>query len=377
MKENAEVFNTLAPIKYDVNLAAIAKLREEYMPLEITDLKDKEQFDSVHAARMVMVKVRTSIEKERVTQKAEALQHGRDVDAAANVLFDESGPIETHLQTEEKKVTDEEKRIKEEELRQFRVVVEERVNALLLCGVALPFDEVAGWTDDKYDAEITRVEEEFKAEEQRKAEEEKERAGKQAELDRQIEEQRKRDKEAVAKDEALRIEREAFEKEKRELVEQKRIAREQSLREIGVFRAGIAGESLTSKFVDFQYSGPPIPWAAIVDMSDDGFAEVREDLKTQITKFEVETLLRVRIQAEQDAKDELVQKEFEAEEKKAEEERKKALLPDKEKLVAWAESIASLVVPEVQDATAKVIVENGELALISIAEHITTKAEEM
>ncbi|MFA5453252.1 MAG: hypothetical protein WC248_06735, partial [Candidatus Methanomethylophilaceae archaeon] len=227
MKE-VQIFDTLPPIKYDTNVATIQKLGEQYMPLKITDLTDKGQFKTVHDARMVMVKIRTTIEAQRKAQKASALEYGRAVDKAAGELFDISNPIEEHLQTEEQKVIDEQKRIKEEAERIEREKIQARVNAFQSFNVVLPFMDVATMTDDEFNLKLSEAKTAFEAEQERLAKEKAEREAEQkrlaeerAELERKRAEQEARDKEAREKEEAFRAEREAFEREKREAQEKK------------------------------------------------------------------------------------------------------------------------------------------------------------
>jgi len=52
----AIIGNELAVV--DINEVRIAKMREEYMPLVIIDLKNEKQFDAVHRARMEVKKSR-------------------------------------------------------------------------------------------------------------------------------------------------------------------------------------------------------------------------------------------------------------------------------------------------------------------------------
>jgi len=104
-----------AVVRYDVTDAAIAQMESIYMSLSITDLEDKEQFNSVHSARMVVKNHRVEVEKKRKELKASALEYGRKVDAEAKRITAKLEPIENHLTTEEKKVTDEQERRKREE----------------------------------------------------------------------------------------------------------------------------------------------------------------------------------------------------------------------------------------------------------------------
>ena len=322
--ENTLTYETLPTIVYDTNLAAIAKLREQYMPLEITDLEDEAQFKTVHDARMVMVRVRTTIDKQRVAQKAKALQYGRDVDSAAKALLAESDPVEAHLQAEEDKVLNEQKRIKEEKYRIEREKIQKRVDDLQQYGVVKPFDEVATCSDGEFAGMLAAARGLFEAEKKAKAEEEARRVAERAELDRKAAEQAIKDKEVADKEEALRAEREAFEKEKREAQEKKD----------------------------------------------------REEFERQAKED-------ARIQAEKDAREKV---EREAEEKAALEQvradavaRKEALLPDKEKLIAWVRIFNSETIPapRLVSEEAKQIFGNAIAAIEVILQRVEEQAEEM
>ena len=63
--------------------AAIAALSDEYLPLRIVDVKDVAGYKAVHQARMDVKGKRVAIEKVRKELKADALEYGRKVDAAA------------------------------------------------------------------------------------------------------------------------------------------------------------------------------------------------------------------------------------------------------------------------------------------------------
>jgi len=364
MKES-EVFETLPLIEYDVNLAQIGKWKEEFMPLVITDLEDKEQLNTVHTARMVMVKARTTIEKARKAQKAKALQYGRDVDTAAGILFDESNPIEEHLQAEENKVLNERKRIEEERAEIEKVKIQERINTLFSYNVVLPFQDVAAMTDDDFENLRQKSEEAWSAEIVRLAEEEamriqrdKELAKAQAEIVRKAAEQAERDRKVAEQEEALRIERKAFENAK-----QAEIDREKAEQVKGDKKQADKEEALRIERDKFE--------------QEKRNAEEKKNREA----FEIKAKEEARIKAEKDAKEKIEREALRAAEKreaeKAEAARQEALKPDKEKLIAWADSIASLVVPEVQDPKAKVIVENAEMAIETISQTIISKAGEM
>jgi len=317
-----EIYDTLAPVFYNVNIAAIAKLKKEFMPLTIYDIANKDQFDAVHAGRMVMVKVRTSIEKERKAQKAAALAYGKEVDAAAKVLFDESNPVEEHLQEQEDKVIKEKERIEAEARQAEQIKIQARIDTLMEYSVVLPFMEVATWTDEEYDTKLAVFVTAWEEEQERlvseaaaRIEDERVMAEKQVELDRIAKEQ-------ADKEEALRVERDAFEKEKRAAQE----------------------------------------------------AKDREAFQKQATE-------NAKIQAEKDAKEKTDREARQAKEKeeaeKAEVARQETLKPDKEKLINYAIGLTAIIGPDVIDAKAHKIIVDAEAVLAELAETIINQAEVM
>jgi len=322
-------FDTLAPIKYDVNLAQIAKLKEQYMSLEITDLNDKEQFDAVHAGRMIMVKVRTTIEKARIEQKAKSLEYGRAVDAAAGVLFDESTPIEKHLQAEENKVIKEKERIKAEEERIEKEKLQARIEALGKYQIMLPFFDIAAMTEEEFQAKLTEAKTAFEAEEERLAKEKAEREAEEArivseraELTRIREEQEAKAKAQEDKEKALVAERKAL---------------------------------------------------------DD--AKQAEEERKNREAFERQVVENAKIQAEKDAKEKVEREDREKKEReeaeKIEAARQEALKPDREKLIDFARRITEVPVPEVEDEMAERIIHVAIRQIIQVSDNIIEQLEEL
>lgn len=369
-------------VKYDITDAAIAEMKDLYMGLIIVDLKDKEQFDAVHSARMVVKGKRIDVEKTRKGLKADALAWGKKVDAEAKRIFAKLEPIETHLEKEEKKVTDEQKRIKAEEEEKERLIIQGRVDALLEYGVALPFFEVAAMTEEEANAKILEVKAGFEAEKKRLAEEEaarkaeaerleKIRLEQEAEAERLAEAQRKIDK-ANAKIEA---EKKALEDAKKEELERKTKLRSNLLYLIGL---NFDGEQ-------YRYKDINVHWTEITTMTDVEFDALVEKIKPIVEQRKAEEKKRVedeaKLAAEKAAKEKAereAREKVEAEQKAKEEvERQEALKPDREKLISWAESIASLVVPDVKDEFAQGIVINAENALATIAQNIIKQAKEL
>jgi len=102
----------LAAFSQSVSDAAIATMAEQYLPLTIADVNDTAGFKQVHEARMVVKSKRVEVEKVRKMLKADALEWGRKVDSEAKRLTGLLEPIESHLESEEKRIQDEKERIK-------------------------------------------------------------------------------------------------------------------------------------------------------------------------------------------------------------------------------------------------------------------------
>jgi len=100
--------------KFSLADAAIAKMREEYLPLKIAGVNDDSGFKAVHSARMIVKNHRVQVEKVRKELKADALEYGRKVDGEAKRITAMLEPIEQHLSSEEDAYNAEKERIRNE-----------------------------------------------------------------------------------------------------------------------------------------------------------------------------------------------------------------------------------------------------------------------
>jgi len=309
-------------VEYSVTDAAIREMETQYMGLTVLGLDDKEGFELVHDARMVVKSTRVEVEKKRKELKVDALEWGRTVDSEAKRIFKLIEPIESHLQFEEEKITKEKERIQAEEILLEQLKIQSRVDSLMAYNVVLPYMDVATMDDDIFDFKLETAKINYDTEQKRIADEEARLAEERIELARKADEQAERDEVLQKKEDALRIGRETLEREKREAEEKKN----------------------------------------------------RED-------FELKAKEDAKILAEKETKEKADREVRELKEKeeaeKAEAIRKEELRPDKEKLVVWAEAIASLCAPEVQDEKAKAVVFEGEKNLMRIAAEIRRNGEEM
>ena len=285
-------------VKYGITDAAIAKMEDLYMGLTITDIKNDEEFTAVHDARMVVKNHRVSVEKKRKELKAEALAWGKKVDGEANRIKGLLEPIENHLASEEKKITDEKERIKEKEEAAEKEKIQARVDALFAVNVVLPFIDVATMTDANYEDKLILATDAYRAEQQR------------------LEEERKVKAEEEAR---LAIERAEIEKIK---IEQEARAKAQAEREDALKRQERAIEE----------------------------AKRKEQERIEREAFEKQAIENARIKAEADAK---AKAEREAREKAEKEEAEKAekrrlleIAPDKDKLIVFANQLQDLTVKD-------------------------------
>lgn len=298
---------------FEREAAAIAEMREAYMPLTISGIDDREGFATVHKARMVVKGKRVEVEKRRKELKADALEYGRKVDTAAKALTELLAPIESHLDAEESAVTQEKQRIAREAEEAKARKLQERVTKMLAVEAPIGAAAIAAMADDEFTAALTQFAEAFNA---RKAEAARI-AAEEAEAKRQ---------------EAIRMatEREALDAERKRLaeVEQKqkaeadRIAAEQ--RKIDEAKAAEQKRAADAEATRLRAE------------------EIEREKAAAAERARVETEARMKRDAEV------------AVAKAAKEEKKRllaeSLRPDREKLLAYADAIEAVAAPKVSRA---------------------------
>lgn len=284
--------------------AAIAQMSEEFMPLFINGVKDREGYKAVHAARMVVKGSRVAVEKKRKELKADALEFGRAVDAEAKRIFALLEPIESHLAAEEDAYKAERERIKREEEERRQAVIRERLEKLHAVGAQLLSADVEQMDDEAFELALATATEAHEERKRKEAEEAAERARLEAE-----EAEKRRQEE-----ERLRVEREKLEAD--------RAAQREAEEKLAAERRKVEEERARLE------------------------AEARKRREEAEAKAAAERAAQeARERAEREAKEKA---EREAEEAK----RRAALLPEAEKIRAFAALIEGLEVPEVECASA-------------------------
>lgn len=107
--ENELPMNNVTPIKYSVGEEQIAVLAKEYAGLKVTNSKE---LDVVIRSLTAVVKLRTTIEAERVKLKADSLEYGKNVDKEAKRITALIESVENPLKAARKSYEDEQERIR-------------------------------------------------------------------------------------------------------------------------------------------------------------------------------------------------------------------------------------------------------------------------
>lgn len=152
---------------YKVTDAAIATMREQFMPLVIQSPEDKAGAKRVREARLTVKNERIAVEKTRKALKEDALRYGQAVDAEARRITAMLEPIEEHLEAQEQAIAAEVSRRAQAVEIAKREKLRLRMEALAANrSTLLPLD-VAAMSDEQFDAELSRSATEYQAAQER------------------------------------------------------------------------------------------------------------------------------------------------------------------------------------------------------------------
>lgn len=96
--EHVDNFQQL--IKYNVNDAKLAEIKEEALSIKVSDFNDKENYELARQKKSELRKLRISVEETRKDLKKDALEFGRKVDARAKELTAPIVESEEHLKSQ-------------------------------------------------------------------------------------------------------------------------------------------------------------------------------------------------------------------------------------------------------------------------------------
>lgn len=329
-------------IKYSIADDAIDALREQYMPLEIASIDDKNGFNAVHTARMDVRERRVAVEKERQNLKRGILDAGKAVDDEAKRITALLSPIESHLEKEEaryKKWLDDRKR--EAEIA-AQAKLNKRLDALAAVGAMRHPKVVAVLTDEEFEQTLADC---------RREKEERDAAEAEAAEARRNEEERLRvEREELAK---VKAQQEAELAEKRR-VEEERLAAERKETEERLAKEREAIEAEKRRQAEEQ---------ARLDAEKERIeAEAAERQRlVELERAKAEAAERARKEAEQKQQREAEEAKRQAEADEAERRRIESLRPDHEKLLGVAEAVSAIEIPDVSPAAADVA---GEVRML-------------
>lgn len=356
------------PVEYGVTDAAISVLRDKYANMSINDNKE---YRAVVGGIAECRELRVSVEKRRKELKADALTWGRKVDGEAKRITGLLTEIETPLKALKQDADEEKARIKAEkeriarekaEAEQRRVdnikvridelygpyrllelnnmTSEQIAHALAVFGSSFDDEDFQEFEDEakvKQQEAITSAQSMLTA--KKLAEEEAERQR----IERERIEAERRELE-----EAQRLEREKLEAERRALEEQRRIEQEKADAE----RRAIEEEK---RKIEEQKRA--------------------EEERREREEFERQAKILAEKEAEERVEREAREKAAAEEAARIERERQEALRPDKEKMLALAETIHGYPMPEVASDEARHTLSAAQAKLVSVAEFIREQCE--
>lgn len=328
MKERSKPKALTAPgraksLMLSVTAETIGAVRDKYLALTVNGIDDKDGLERVHEARMACVKARTTCEREHKAIKEDALRECQLIDKSRRDLLALIAPIEQHLEDQEESVARERARL-------VKIEDDKRYAARLARIIAAGADEdgsafreqqIRAMTDSEFELAVIRTQEET---DRRNAEAVR------------LAEEREANRIEAAK---LAEEREALDKIRREQqAEADRLAKIESDR--------LAAERAEQ--------------ARLAE------AERLRIRREEMAKAAAEAAERARIETESRLKREA--EEIEAKRQAAEVERlrEEAMRPDRDKLLAVANAIAEIDLPEVSEESASILKTVEQIIVVAV-----------
>ena len=299
--------------KYNVTDAAINKLVKKCEKIKVIDPGDKKGYDLAHETRMEVKDIRVTIEKTRVELNKDALAFRAAVNGEAKRITLMLTPLEDYLSGQEKIVDDEKERLKTEKAEALKKKIRGRVDVLLANGmmfdgvdtykfltVNITSMEVSGLSDKIFDLLVGKLKVVFKEESDRKADEEEKLSKEKKEQEEEAERLQKQKDEQDEKDRLQKEAQDKIDKEKQDIADVKEKQEKEEKERVEKEK-----------------------------MEKEATEKAEKEAAEKAEKEEEERLAKI----EQDEKNE---------------ELRKALLPDKEKLSAFAHGLQAVELPSLQ-----------------------------
>lgn len=168
-------------ITYPYQETKLVEIADEYRDLTISGVDDTAGYEKVHKSRMKLVKIRTSIDKQRKATNADAKEFITANNERAKELLAITEPVEKLLQDRQKAIDDEKEAIKRAAEQASREALQARIDKLAAVGcVSFSPTSVEGFSDDEFHETLAQATESYnraqvKAAQEKAALEERER----------------------------------------------------------------------------------------------------------------------------------------------------------------------------------------------------------
>ena len=323
-------------VKLNITDAAIAELKEKYLPLKINGLEDKAGLDAVYKARMDVKKTRVALQKYAKELREDAQAWSKKVISEEKRVVSELEYIEIHLQCEEDKIQDLKDQIKAEEEARENARIQERMDALKVYGFSVEYALLKGLDEESFHKVLDNAREQWLIEENRKREEE----------------------------EAARVDAERLEAEKKELAELRaKQAEAQRIIDQENEKIRLEQEKIEAEKRKLE--------------NDRIAAEQAKQREAELQKAREEAAEAARLKAIEDARREAAAKKEAEEKARIAAERKAARMPDKAKIESFQDALAGLVIPNVKSDEAILIVNEITTLLDKVHAHISKRLNDL
>lgn len=293
--------------------------------LIVTNENQVAEMKMAREGRLFLRDKRVAIEKTRKELKDASLREGQTIDAIAKILKNLIEPIEEHLERQEKY-----REIKEKEFKEQRKA--ERVKILTELEFDYTYTDLLNMPDEQFDKLVIQLENEKSA---------------RLEAERKAEEERIAKEKAEAEErERIRIENEKLRKEAEEREKQIQKEREEAAKKEAELRAEQEAKLKAQKEEAER----------LAKIEAEKQAKIKAELEAKARKeaeekAKLEAVLRANEEAERVEKERLAK----IEKDRIYAEKKAMSAPDKVKLLAFADKINSLEIPELKTEEAKKI----------------------
>lgn len=141
------------PAKFDITPIAIEGLRKKYMEMEVKNVQDSDSYEQVKSGCKELAKYRNRTIDIHKKIKADALAYGRKCDEAKNEILEQLAPIENHLKSERKKVDEYYEREDQKKRDAAEEELQRRISLMASVGAPVEMGKLRMMTIPQFDIE--------------------------------------------------------------------------------------------------------------------------------------------------------------------------------------------------------------------------------